>query len=32
MTKFLPFMYWNLMLRRNKFDIKHRERPLAEVA
>jgi len=28
-TKFLPFMYWNLMLRGNEFDIKHRERPLA---
>ena len=30
-TKFLPFMYWNLMLRGNEFDIKHRERPLAEL-
>jgi sulfide:quinone oxidoreductase len=31
-TKFLPFMYWNLMLRGNEFDIKHRERPLAAVS
>ena len=28
-TKLLPFMYWQLMLRGNTFDIKHRERPLA---
>ena len=31
-TKFLPFMYWNLMLRGNEFDIKHRERPMAAIA
>ncbi len=31
-TKLLPFMYWNMMLRGNEFDIKHKERPLAEVA
>lgn len=30
-TRLLPFMYWNLMLRGNEFDIKHRERPLAEI-
>lgn len=29
-TKLLPFMYWRLMLRGNTFDIKHRERPLAD--
>lgn len=28
-TKLLPFMYWQLMLRGNTFDIKHRERPMA---
>jgi sulfide:quinone oxidoreductase len=31
-TKFLPFMYWNMMLRGNEFDIKHRERPMAGAA
>lgn len=29
-TKFLPFMYWNLMLRGNMFDVKHKERPLGK--
>jgi sulfide:quinone oxidoreductase len=27
-TKFLPFMYWNMMLRGNEFDIRHKERRL----
>ena len=31
-TKVLPFLYWNMMLRGSEFDIKHRERPLADVA
>ena len=31
-TRFLPFMYWNMMLRGNEFDVKHRERTLAAVA
>ena len=31
-TKLLPFIYWNMMLRGNEFDIKHRERQLAAVA
>jgi sulfide:quinone oxidoreductase len=28
-TKLLPFMYWNMMLKGNEFDIKHKERALA---
>ena len=28
-TKFLPLMYWSLMLRGNEFDSKHRERQWA---
>ena len=28
-TKLLPVMYWQLMLRGNTFEIKHRERPRA---
>ena len=31
-TRFLPFMYWNLMLKGNEFDIKHRERSLEAAA
>ena len=31
-TKFLPFVYWNLMLKGSEFDIKHRERKLGEAA
>ena len=30
--KFLPYMYWNWMLRGSEFDIKHRERQFAETA
>lgn len=29
-TRFLPFMYWQMMLRGNEFDVKHRERKFAE--
>lgn len=29
-TKFLPFMYWNMMLRGNEFDVAHRERKFSE--
>ena len=31
-TKLLPFIYWNMMLRGNEFDIRHRERRLAAMA
>lgn len=31
-TKLLPFMYWNMMLKGNEFDIKHKERPMAAVS
>ena len=29
-TRFLPFMYWQMMLRGSEFDVKHRERQFAE--
>ncbi|MBI0537000.1 NAD(P)/FAD-dependent oxidoreductase [Roseomonas sp. KE2513] len=29
-TKFLPFMYWKMMLRGSEFDVKHKERRFAE--
>jgi len=29
-TRFLPFMYWQMMLRGSEFDVKHRERRFAE--
>ena len=29
-TKFLPFMYWQMMLRGNEFDVPHRERKFEE--
>ena len=28
-TKFLPFMYWKMMLRGSEFDVKHKERHFA---
>ena len=28
--KFLPFMYWQMMLRGNEFDVPHRERKFEE--
>lgn len=28
-TKFLPFLYWNIMLKGSEFDIRHRERQFA---
>ena len=31
-TKFLPYMYWNWMLKGSEFDIKHKERQLAQAA
>ncbi len=31
-TKFLPYMYWNWMLKGSEFDIAHRERALAKAA
>ena len=31
-TRFLPYLYWNMMLRGSEFDIKHRERQFAEAA
>ena len=31
-TRFLPFLYWRLMLRGNTFDIPHRERVLEPAA
>lgn len=29
-TKFLPFLYWNMMLRGTELDVEHRERHFAE--
>lgn len=29
-TRFLPFLYWNMMLRGSELDIAHRERQFAE--
>ena len=29
-TRFLPFLYWNMMLRSSKFDVGHRERRFAD--
>ena len=31
-TKALPFLYWNMMLRGNEFDIRHRVRSLSAAA
>ena len=31
-TKFLPFLYWNLMLKGSELDIKHRVRRIATAA
>lgn len=31
-TKFLPFLYWNMMLKGSEFDIGHRERQFADAA
>lgn len=31
-TKFLPFLYWDMMLRGSEFDIGHRERQFADAA
>jgi sulfide:quinone oxidoreductase len=31
-TKFLPYLYWNMMLKGSEFDIKHRERTFAQAA
>ena len=31
-TRFLPYLYWNMMLRGSEFDIKHRERRFAKAA
>ncbi|MBW4035581.1 MAG: NAD(P)/FAD-dependent oxidoreductase [Proteobacteria bacterium] len=31
-SKFLPFLYWNMMLKGNEFDIGHKERSFADAA
>ncbi len=31
-TRFLPYLYWKMMLRGSEFDIKHRERSFAKAA
>jgi sulfide:quinone oxidoreductase len=31
-TRFLPYLYWKMMLRGSEFDIAHRERSFAEAA
>lgn len=31
-TKFLPYLYWSMMLKGSEFDVKHRERSFAQAA
>lgn len=31
-TRFLPYLYWNMMLKGSEFDVKHRERQFAKAA
>lgn len=31
-TKFLPYLYWNMMLKGSEFDIGHKERQFADAA